>query len=332
MADKRFSENPEDLSIQDDDIAPGTKDATNSDVKWKWATVATYIFNKIGLATALQDGFMSAAAKAKLDGIEAGAQSYTGAELVALIDAEADANLLTDSGKAAVEDLSGVNTGDEPASTTSTAGVIQQATPTQITNGTANRAITPENLALAAPSMNGFNITNLNGQAVTRGINNRGTDVTYTLANQDHLGVVTFDTASPVTLTVGSNLRSDFFCKVVNRNTGDITIVGDSQALTGTADPDGTVNLVGTGTLFQSELVVGSRIQIGAEVRTVVSIADDTNLVVDTAFSNLPAGAITNLTVVNNVDSHTKIQGQWGKVIVEHLTGGIFQFSGDTKA
>jgi len=87
MADKRFSQNPEDLSIQDDDIAPGTKDATNSDVKWKWTTVATYIFNKIGLATALQDGFMSAAAKAKLDGIEAGAQSYTGAELVALIDA-----------------------------------------------------------------------------------------------------------------------------------------------------------------------------------------------------------------------------------------------------
>ena len=41
-----------------------------------------------------------------------------------------------------------------------------------------------------------------------------------------------------------------------------------SSTLTGTADPTASTTLVGTGTLFTTELVVGDRITVNAETRT----------------------------------------------------------------
>ncbi|GAH00749.1 unnamed protein product, partial [marine sediment metagenome] len=65
------------------------------------------------------------------------------------------------------------------------------------------------------------------------------------------------------------------------RLTGSATSV-----LTGTIDPDGDTSVTGVGTLFQSELVVGDRITVTGETRTVTAIASDTALTVATAFSD----------------------------------------------
>jgi len=68
-----------------------------------------------------------------------------------------------------------------------------------------------------------------------------------------------------------------------------------SSALTGTADPTASTALVGSGTAFLTELVVGDRITINAETRAVTVITDNTNLTVDTAFTDTVAASITKL-------------------------------------
>ncbi|MEO5635059.1 MAG: hypothetical protein ABIS26_02500, partial [Candidatus Paceibacterota bacterium] len=65
------------------------------------------------------------------------------------------------------------------------------------------------------------------------------------------------------------------------RTTGKATAV-----LTGTIDPAASTAVVGVGTLFTTELVVGDRITVTGETRTVTAITDNTNLTVDVAFSN----------------------------------------------
>ena len=71
-----------------------------------------------------------------------------------------------------------------------------------------------------------------------------------------------------------------------------------SSALTGTADPTVSTTLVGTGTLFTTELVVGDRITVNAETRTVTAIASATSLTVDTAFTDTASAAITRLPAI----------------------------------
>jgi len=79
-------------------------------------------------------------------------------------------------------------------------------------------------------------------------------------------------TATPLArLDVAGNIRS----------TGKATAV-----LTGSIDPAASAAVLGVGTLFTTELIVGDRILVTGETRTVIAIADNTNLTVDTAFSN----------------------------------------------
>ena len=71
-----------------------------------------------------------------------------------------------------------------------------------------------------------------------------------------------------------------------------------SSTLTGTADPTASTTLVGTGTLFLTQLVVGDRITVNAETRTVAAIASNTSLTVDTAFSDTAAASVTKLPAI----------------------------------
>jgi len=66
-----------------------------------------------------------------------------------------------------------------------------------------------------------------------------------------------------------------------------------ASTLTGTADPTASTTLVGTGTLFLTELIVGDRITVNAEQRTVTAIASNTSLTVNTAFTDTAAAAVT---------------------------------------
>ena len=74
-----------------------------------------------------------------------------------------------------------------------------------------------------------------------------------------------------------------------------------SVVLTGTADPTGITTLVGSGTLFLTELVVGDRITINGETRTVSAIATNTSLTVSTAFSDTAPASITKLPALLSV-------------------------------
>lgn len=56
--------------------------------------------------------------------------------------------------------------------------------------------------------------------------------------------------------------------------------------LTGSIDPTASTAVIGVGTAFLTELALGNRILVSGETRTVVAIADNTHLTVDTAFSN----------------------------------------------
>lgn len=59
-----------------------------------------------------------------------------------------------------------------------------------------------------------------------------------------------------------------------------------TSVLTGTIDPAASTAVVGVGTAFTTELVVGDRITVTGETRTVTVITNTTNLTVDTAFTD----------------------------------------------
>lgn len=79
-------------------------------------------------------------------------------------------------------------------------------------------------------------------------------------------------------------------------NTQTFTVVATDYGwtrvlgLTGTANSTG-VNVTGTGTKFTTELAVGRKIVVGAQIRTVATIADDTHLTTTTAFNPVLSGA-----------------------------------------
>jgi hypothetical protein len=69
--------------------------------------------------------------------------------------------------------------------------------------------------------------------------------------------------------------------------TGSTRVTGSpTSVLTGSIDATASTAVVGVGTLFTTELIVGDRITVSAETRTVTVITDNTNLTVDTAFTD----------------------------------------------
>ena len=68
---------------------------------------------------------------------------------------------------------------------------------------------------------------------------------------------------------------------------GNVRTTGKASAvLTGSIDPAASTTVTGVGTLFTTELVVGDRITVTGETRTVTAISSDTALTVDSAFSD----------------------------------------------
>ena len=68
---------------------------------------------------------------------------------------------------------------------------------------------------------------------------------------------------------------------------GSLRIRGaGTSVLTGSINPTASTAVIGVGTLFLTELVVGDRITVTGETRTVTVITDDLNLTVDVAFSD----------------------------------------------
>ena len=63
--------------------------------------------------------------------------------------------------------------------------------------------------------------------------------------------------------------------------------------LTGTADPTASTTLVGTSTLFLTELIVGDTIIVNGETRSVSAIASNTSLTVTAAFTDTAPASIT---------------------------------------
>lgn len=85
-------------------------------------------------------------------------------------------------------------------------------------------------------------------------------------------------------------------CGFIVESDGSLTINFDfflacTPTITGTADPDGTTTLTGTGTAFLTEIKAGDEITVNSETRTVQSISTDTSLLVTSAFSNTAGGA-----------------------------------------
>lgn len=68
--------------------------------------------------------------------------------------------------------------------------------------------------------------------------------------------------------------------------TAKVTADAQNVVLTGSIDPTASVNVVGVGTLFTTELQVGDSILVSGETRVVATIVDDTNLTVTVAFSD----------------------------------------------
>lgn len=66
---------------------------------------------------------------------------------------------------------------------------------------------------------------------------------------------------------------------------------GQQRTITGTVTTNNTVNVVGSGTAFTTELASGDTLRIGGVDRVVDVITDDTNLTVTAAYTNSLAGA-----------------------------------------
>ena len=103
------------------------------------------------------------------------------------------------------------------------------------------------------------------------------TELTDDPADTDVMAIVDASDATATKKITFDNLET-----AVLRSTGRALVV-----LTGTIDPTASTAVVGVGTLFTTEIEVGDRIVVSGETRGVTAIADDENLTVGVAFSDV---------------------------------------------
>ena len=73
---------------------------------------------------------------------------------------------------------------------------------------------------------------------------------------------------------------------------GSVRFTGrGNDMLAGTADPTASTTLVGTSTTFLTDFVIGDRVTVNSETRTITAIATNLSLTVDTAFSDTAPAA-----------------------------------------
>lgn len=88
--------------------------------------------------------------------------------------------------------------------------------------------------------------------------------------------------------------------------------------LTGSIDPTASTSVVGVGTLFTTELIVGSRITVNGETRTVTVITDNTHLTVNSAFTdtgndasvdayNSPTDCVDDMEIFGQASSYDRL-------------------------
>lgn len=87
---------------------------------------------------------------------------------------------------------------------------------------------------------------------------------------------------SLICLKEGTSFYQGTILTVVEKAVEKVGIV-----LTGSIDPTASINVVGVGTLFDTELLVGDSILVSGETRIVATIADDLNLTVTVAFTDV---------------------------------------------
>jgi hypothetical protein len=100
----------------------------------------------------------------------------------------------------------------------------------------------------------------------------------------------TFTTAKISTALTGSIDPTGEFLAADSALTGSINpapFAGTDSALTGSIDPTASKEVVGVGTLFITELVVGDLILVSSQIREVATIIDATHLTVTAAFTNV---------------------------------------------
>jgi len=93
---------------------------------------------------------------------------------------------------------------------------------------------------------------------------------------------------SSVIIASDGIIKKGSFIKFSNHDkvymvTADVAAIG---TLTGSIDATASTSVVGVGTAFTTELVVGDSILVTGETRTVATITDDTNLTVTSAFTD----------------------------------------------
>jgi len=111
-----------------------------------------------------------------------------------------------------------------------------------------------------------------------------------------HLQVFGTPTAAPYWLmpfdTISTNswiypgLNNIYRVHTSGASTTHTDLTRENVVLTGTIDPAASTAVVGVGTAFTTELIVGDSILVSGETRVVASITDNTNLAVTVAFSN----------------------------------------------
>jgi len=86
---------------------------------------------------------------------------------------------------------------------------------------------------------------------------------------------------------VGVGISSSAFMPVDFDVDGSVRTRGKgSVTITGSINPTASVNVTGVNTLFRSQLTIGDQIEVNGETRTVMTIASDTSLTVEDAFTD----------------------------------------------
>jgi len=95
-------------------------------------------------------------------------------------------------------------------------------------------------------------------------------------------------TNTALALTGGGNLYPIAAYNLgVPKPTSALVTAKVNAALTGSINPTASVNVVGVGTKFTTELIVGNSILVSGEGRVVATITDDTHLTVTAAFTDV---------------------------------------------
>ncbi|MBI3804504.1 MAG: fibronectin type III domain-containing protein [Nitrospirae bacterium] len=173
----------------------------------------------------------------------------------------------------------GTNTARTPLSGTLSGPVVSSSAPTlSFANQT---GYTLRSTGTGTLSTSGTNTVTGTGTSFTTQLQ-VGTTITTASGQTRTVTAISSNTSLTVDTPFSPNLSGTTFSYAAWSGTGTLTT-------------SGTTTVTGTGTSFQTQLQVGSTITAAGQTRTVMTIASNTSLTVDTAFSpNLSGAAFTS--------------------------------------